>query len=319
MLKKAMLILLFFSSYTHAYLCRNNFTGEEFKGGNQDLVVYIDSEINTNNVNIFANVGDFIECKNEIPNQYIDYMELNANGIAPGSSVSQFAGLTGGAFINNTEFIVGNGNQKFNIFELTDGDYHPVDIDLFFLVTDPVGPYIEINPGDELMVLSLHSYSKPPESEYNYVWRIIAGNRAILATGTCEINGGQPVEVDFDNVGKSKVATDVSDSLARVRVDKTIDFDCENPGINMDINISLSATPASFSSDAFETTTGGLGVVMLHDDTVVPPFGKFPSRLEGGKGSEDLSFTLIKTPTPAANDLTEGAFSASASLIISIQ
>ncbi len=321
MFKKAMLILLFFSGYTHAYLCQNKITGETFKGGDQNLVVYLDSDI-ADGENRFANVGDFIECKNELPLSFTDYLDLESNGVLAGSSAGKFGDLTGGVYINNRRFIANQDNEAFNVFTFpryAGDDYHPIDIELFFAVTAPVGPYIEINPGDELMVLKLHSYSDPAQSVGYYKWHIIAGNRVILATGTCEINNGEPIEVDFGNVGKSKVKTAVGDSLSQIHVNETIYFDCDNSGIDMDINISLSATPTSFSSDAFETTTGGLGVVMLHDNVIIPPFDKFSSKLEEGQGSEDLSFTLIKTPNPEVGDLTEGFFSASASLIISIQ
>ncbi|WP_299999180.1 fimbrial protein [uncultured Cedecea sp.] len=318
MLRNIIFIFLLFSGSTHAYLCMNTLTGETFKSGNQDLVVFLDSDIQAGE-NIFANVGDYISCKNEIPDQYTDFLDLQTpNAIIPGSAV-QGLGLDGGVYINGQRFRAGQTNGPFNVFTLTDGDYHPVDIDVYFEVTQAVGPYVEINPGDELMVLRLNFHSLPVESDFDYSWRIIAGNRAILATGTCEIDNGAPIEVNFGDVGKKKISTGANSALSTVRVDKTISFDCDNPGIDMNIDIHLSATPLSFSNDGFATSTSGLGVVMYHDGNIVPPFGKFPSRLTGGLGSEDLSFSLIKTANPGPGDLAEGPFTAQGSLIISVQ
>ena len=109
MFKKAMLILLFFSGYTHAYLCQNKITGETFKGGDQNLVVYLDSDI-ADGENRFANVGDFIECKNELPLSFTDYLDLESNGVLAGSSAGKFGDLTGGVYINNRRFIANQDN-----------------------------------------------------------------------------------------------------------------------------------------------------------------------------------------------------------------
>ncbi|WP_180737875.1 fimbrial protein [Providencia stuartii] len=304
--------LFLFSSSSYSYICLNKYTGETFKNGDQIIEVPIDSDI-TQVENIFANVGEYLDCRNEIPNQYVDYLEIKRLGITLGN-VLKSQGFSGGVYVNNSRYTE-NNLSRINVFTLTDGDYHPVDIDMFFKTPDPVGPYLVIERGDVLMTLRLYKYSDPFETEGDYVWTFISANRAILATGSCEINNNQLIDVDFGEVSKTAIST--VGSQTRYQIEKELEYDCDDTSVNQNIKVSLSADTASFSNTAFSTTTPGLGVEMYHEGQVVAPFEGFNSNLRNGMGRDTVTFTLVKTPNPGPSDLQEGDFSANASLIIS--
>lgn len=305
--------LILCSPFSHAYVCKNLYTGEEFRdSGSQDILVPIDSDIVTFE-NIFANVGDYVLCKNEIPSRFVDYLDIKRFGIHLGSKLKQ-QGFSGGVYVDNVRHVE-NNIRKINVFELSDGNYHPVDIDMFFKTPDPVGPYLVIEPGDVLLTLDLNKYSIPNELDRDFVWTFRAANRAILATGSCVINDNQLVDVDFGEVSKTAIST--VGSQTRYQIEKELEYDCDDASVNQNIRVSLSADTASFSNTAFSTSTLGLGVEMYHEGQVVAPFDSFNSNLRNGMGRDTVTFTLVKTPNPGPSDLQEGDFHASASLIIS--
>ncbi|MEY0232803.1 fimbrial protein [Providencia manganoxydans] len=305
------LFLILFNK-ANAYECQNVNTGEWVDEGNQIIRVPIDSDI-TEFENIFANVGDYFACKNNLPGAYIDYLEIKRLGIHLGEKLTA-QGFSGGVYVNNARYIVPNF-LKINVFSLVDGDWHPIDIDLFIKTPDPVGPYLVIEPGDVLMRLDLFKYSEPRAKDESFVWTFVSANRAILATGSCVINDNQLIDVDFGEVSKTAIST--VGSQTRYQIEKELEYDCDDTSVNQNIKVSLSADTASFSNTAFSTTTPGLGVEMYHEGQVVAPFEGFNSNLRNGMGRDTVTFTLVKTPNPGPSDLQEGDFHANASLIIS--
>lgn len=321
MKKLIVFISILFISNVQAYTCHNKYTGEEFKGGSQIIEVPIDSDI-VQFENIFANVGEYLECRNDWSGSYTDYMEIVPFGIHLGEKLKEQR-FSGGVYINNIRHPQ-NNLRKINVFTLERdpsmgdheaGPYQPVDIDLYYKTPDPVGPYLVIERGDTLIKLNLFRYSDPELTEEYYTWTFVAANRAILATGSCVINDNQLIDVDFGEVSKTAIST--VGSQTRYQIEKELEYDCDDTSVNQNIKVSLSADTASFSNTAFSTTTPGLGVEMYHEGQVVAPFEGFNSNLRNGMGRDTVTFTLVKTPNPGPSDLQEGDFHANASLIIS--
>ncbi|MGM0938663.1 MAG: fimbrial protein [Pseudomonadota bacterium] len=313
-MNKIIFILLLFSSNSFSYHCINKYNGTKFDDGEQIIYVPIDSNI-TQTENIFANVGEYIDCKNDEPWFYKDSLFIKRFGIHLGPKLRE-QNFSGGVYVNSSRYPVNNLSQIL-IFMLDHGNYTPVDIDMYIKTPDPVGPYLVIEAGDELMTLDLHFSGDPPtwNSERDYKWTFKSANRAILATGSCVINDDKLIDVDFGEVSKTAIST--VGSQTRYQIEKELEYDCDDTSVNQNIKISLSANEASFSSTAFATTTPGLGVEMYHEGQVVAPFEGFNSNLRNGMGRDTVTFTLVKTPNPGPSDLQEGDFHANASLIIS--
>lgn len=313
-MKKIIFFLFIFTCCNaQAYVCKNMQTGEWIDDGSQTIRVPIDSNL-SDSENIFANVGDYFSCKNDLPGSYVDYLEVESNGIHLGDKLKAQR-FSGGIYVNDSRHLAPN-YSKINVFSLHDGDWHPIDIDMFFQTPSVLGPYLVIEPGDVLMKINLFKYSEPRAKDEYFTWTFVAANRAILVTGTCEINNNQLIDVDFGEVNKTSIAT--TGSNTRYQINKELEYDCQDRSVNKNIKISLSATPASFSNTAFETTIAGLGVEMYHDGKVIAPFSGFNSRLRNGLGRDTVTFTLVKKNNPSPTDLQEGDFVANASLIISL-
>lgn len=308
-------LLLIFSFSSHAFICRNLYTGEQFEDVNFDMTFAIPIDSNITEVeNIFANVGDYLQCFNTSFGNYVDYLDIRRIGIKLGEKLSS-QGFSGGVYVNNNRHTAPNFS-KINVFELYSSQgWLPVDIDMFYKTPDPVGPYLVIEPGDVLLELKLNFHSMPIAGDYDYTWTFVAANRSILATGSCVINDNQLIDVDFGEVSKTAIST--VGSQTRYQIEKELEYDCDDTSVNQNIKISLSANESSFSSTAFATTTPGLGVEMYHEGQVVAPFEGFNSNLRNGMGRDTVTFTLVKTPNPGPSDLQEGDFHANASLIIS--
>ncbi|HEK1094871.1 TPA: fimbrial protein [Proteus mirabilis] len=317
-LSKAKLAILFllpvFSINVCAYHCINKATNERFDIGAQNIRIPIFSKI-VKGENVFGNIGDYIDCKNDIPETYIDTLYVVPNGIKLGPKLLAQS-MMGGGYINGSRYLMGN-SSRIDIFSLTDGDYHPVKFDMFFQTPDPIGPSLHIAPGDILMVVDMHFSGWPPteSSERDYRWTFIAANEALLNTSNCIINNNKVIDVDFGYVSRSSITGNGLQTFHKI--EKEVNVDCNDPNINQAVKISLSADYAHFSRTAFKTSMPGLGVELYHNGNVIPPFSSFNSYVINGSSHDIVTFALVKDLNASLRDLEEGAFVATASLIIS--
>lgn len=306
--------LLFASANTYSYQCINKLTNVPFQSGAQTIRVPIHSKISKGE-NIFANVSDYIDCKNDEPWAYIDTLYVIPYGIHLGNKLTQ-QGFNGGAYINSNRYYA-NNSSRIDIFSLKDEHWHPVNIDMFFKTPDSVGSFLHIAPGDIIMTVNLHFSGYPPTetSERDFTWTFVADNEAILTTGTCSINNNRVIDVDFGEVSRTSISDIGLNTFHKVI--KDINIDCPDQTLNQMLKISLSADYASFSNTAFKTSTNGLGVEIYHDGNVIAPFTGFNTYLNNGKGSDSITFTLVKDKNASKKDLREGDFYATASLVVS--
>ncbi|HHQ6631064.1 TPA: fimbrial protein [Serratia fonticola] len=128
----------------------------------------------------------------------------------------------------------------------------------------------------------------------------------------CTINHGVSIEVDFGDIDNTKLSSDGSSYVKTI----PLQYRC-NTAVTQDVDISLIAAPAAFSSELIATTLpDDVGVVVRHNGQVVKPNQKFSTTLLDGFGQDELQVA------PVARDLTKsitGSFMASATLIMLIQ
>lgn len=321
-MKKIILLLLisFYIPDTFAFLCRNKMDGSIHYGGyNADIYIPVDDNLEYNNENIFANVADYIECWNEAPENYIDYLETDNNTAVPGPV---FSSLTTGIYLNGSRYLSNQVPQK-NVFKITDPGYFPINIQLFF-VTPQLGNHFIIEKGDHLMTLNLIKYTYYiPTGKYqeynNFSWTFIAANRAVLTAGSCTINNNENIYVDFGLVLKSKILN-AEQGLSSVSKTLDLNIDCHDLKINnQKIKLTIKSDSSPFSNGAIATDRRNeLGIEVYHKNQLIKPNDSFNSTLFNGQAIESILISLVKSPKIANESLTDGEFNANASLILSM-
>lgn len=308
--------MCFFSAQGYAFTCKNLITGDEFSSSrDQDIYVPVQNEL-VQDENIFANVGEYFVCMNDY-GWGKDFMEL-ANIEMGASLVAN--DVKGGVYINGTRYYdndpaVAGG---INVYTLTDKEFVPLDIDMFFDISGTPGSLIMINQGDVLMRLTFLFHSTNDDSRYRYVWTFKAANDAFLATGSCSINDDQLIEVDFGDISDADISYPGTMSPTQRQQQVELNYDCDNPKLNLDIQMMLDSATSSFTTNGIAVKgVGGLAVEMYHEGNIIPPFSAFRSRIENGTGHDSVVFNLIKTPDPKPGDLQYGEFEANATLIMS--
>ncbi|MEX6003871.1 MULTISPECIES: fimbrial protein [Providencia] len=330
---KILLLLLvtsLFSPSIFAFQCRTN-GGQEFRGGTQNIYdVPIDNDIFAvpNRINEFADVSDFMTCRNEAPFAYVDY--LNVTGASLGPAFRNNPELKAGVVIRGAYYLAPFSGREIPVFRLTTAT-EPLPIKLYLQVNVRPTPSVLVRKGDLLMTLDLHKYATFINSNqyidhFYYRWNFYSGNDVVVGTGTCDINNNQIIIVDFEMVNASGISTVGSASRFQRNVELT--YSCEDNNLTAPIKMTLSGETSTFSSDALLIRTGdignqgpimrGLGVEVYHQGQRVSPMnGSFNSKIENGRGRDTLMFTLVKKPNLSPNELTEGQFNSAATIIMS--
>lgn len=325
-----LLATLLFSPTIFAFQCKTN--GEqEVGGGTQSIYdVPLDNDIFAvpNRINEFADVSNFITCRNEAHNDYIDYM--NVTGAALGPVFGNNPELKAGIVVRGDYYLAPFSGQEIPVFRLTT-DNEPLQIKLYLQVNAKPMPSVLVRKGDLLMTVDLHKYATYVNSNQHidhayFKWNFYAGNDVVIGTGTCDINDNQIIIIDFETVNASGIST--VGSASRFQRNAEITYSCEDNNLTAPIKMILSGETSTFSSDALLVRTGdissqgpimpGLGVEVYHQGQRVSPMnGHFDSKIENGHGRDTLMFTLVKKPNLSPNELTEGQFNSAATIIMS--
>ena len=89
--------ILITSLNAYSYQCINKLTNTPFQDGAQTIRIPIQSKIQAGE-NIFANVGDYISCKNDEPWAYVDTLFIKPYGIRLGNKL-RAQGFSGGGML----------------------------------------------------------------------------------------------------------------------------------------------------------------------------------------------------------------------------
>jgi type 1 fimbria pilin len=331
-MKKILFFLLIAVSFnSYSFVCATN-TGTEVMGGTQDIYdVPIDSDIyaNPNRINEFADIDDFMTCRNEAPGSYIDFLRLT--GAQAGPRFADVSLLETGVVLNGNYIKTPFSGADYPVFELRSATER-LPIKLYLKVSSVPESAILVRKGELLMTLELHKYAaftSSPNSymdHYDFTWRFYAADDVIVGTGTCDINNNQIIEVDFGQVGISGISTSGSDS--RYQIQKELTYSCDDTNVTVPIKMYLTSSPTLFSNNAMLVRTGdsygagaimpGLGVEVSHGGQVVSPLnGSWLSQITNGLGTDTITLSLVKKTNLVAGDIVEGPFNASGTIVMS--
>ncbi|HEM8865916.1 TPA: fimbrial protein [Providencia stuartii] len=332
-----MKILLFFilsilSCHSYAFVCKTN-DGVEVMGGTQNIYdVPIDSDIfaQPDRINEFADIDNFMTCRNEAPTAYIDYLYLT--GATAGPKFTAIPGLKTGVVLNGNYILAPFSGQKYSVFTLTVSTQR-LPIKLYLQVSTKPTNAVLIRKGDLLMSLYLYKDAtqfsdpgNPHKDPHEFIWNFYAADDVIVGTGTCDINNNQIIEIDFGQINPSGISTVGASS--RYQINKDLIYHCDDNNLTMPIKMYFTAEPAGFSNNAMLVRTGsaygsgsvmpGMGVEMYHENKVVSPLnGNFISEIKNGYGQDTVTFTVVKKENIMPGDLIEGMFNASGTIVMS--
>lgn len=330
-----MKILLFFilsilSCHSYAFVCKTN-DGVEVMGGTQNIYdVPIDSDIfaQPDRINEFADIDQFMHCKNQAPGTYVDYLKLT--GATAGPKFAGVSGLKTGVVLNGSYLLAPFSGQDYLVFALRT-ETQPLPIKLYLQVSTKPTSAVLVRKGDLLMTLDLHKYATwstggDPFDHYDFKWNFYAADDVVVGTGTCDINNNQIIEIDFGQINPSGISTVGASS--RYQINKDLIYHCDDNNLTMPIKMYFTAEPAGFSNNAMLVRTGsaygsgsvmpGMGVEMYHENKVVSPLnGNFISEIKNGYGQDTVTFTVVKKENIMPGDLIEGMFNASGTIVMS--
>ncbi|PIJ48549.1 hypothetical protein BL250_16055 [Erwinia sp. OLTSP20] len=239
------IVLSVFATNVSAYICRNKQTGQQLRGGDSPVVIPLSRQITPGEV-IFIDLWKYYECRNEEPYFYDDFMYLEDNGI----STVLNKDFEVGAYINGGKYdIPVPYTQIFKLPWHGDGNWHAIPFRVFYKVSETPGYLTRISKGQEIATVRLYKYAHfkgGTESDHprHFIWKIIAGNDSIFTSGTCAINNGNVISVDFGQIPSWRLSPGAAGSF--YKRDITVPYRCKHP-ITMPIKITLSADASDFS------------------------------------------------------------------------
>ncbi|OON41644.1 hypothetical protein BTJ39_00295 [Izhakiella australiensis] len=149
------LFLALFSTHAAAYLCRNKQTGQELRNGSSPVTVPLSREI-TAGEEVFINMTNYYECKNENPEFYDDFMYLQSDGISTVLSRDFEVGvyLNGGRYLIPAPY-----SQIFHLPRGADGNWHDLPMVIFYKVSERPGILTRITRGQKIATIRLYKYA----------------------------------------------------------------------------------------------------------------------------------------------------------------
>lgn len=191
-----------------------------------------------------------------------------------------------------------------------DGKGRDLDTYMYILTKGSPGKPINIRAGSHFA--SLLFYNRGWD-DHNFELHLYAANDLITEPSTCTINNNQPIDVNFNQVDRTRIGESVSGTPIRANI--RLNYSCPDSGITMPITITLKGSPASFDSGVLNMSNPNLGTGLLRAGVQVRPQGAFLTNIYNSSGGDDVTFALTRRPgsTPAT-----GAFSGSATLVMGI-
>lgn len=305
------ILLVLTSLNVNAFTCRD-YTGNEYNiGKDVDIHIPINSTI-VPGESILFDLSQYFSCRNDWGGlgTATDFMYLNAPGI---TTVLDSSIFSTSATINGIDYgtLPIPNPASVLVYSFKDYSFRPIPIKIAYTVSSRPGKVAKINAGDEIAKISMRFYSIPAGGRYVYNWTIRAANSAVLTSGTCEINNGGDITVNFGAVPKSILESNSSSGVIRRTVE--VPYRCQNP-VSMPISISLSANATEFSSDLISLSNENLGVQMLYQGKPVKPGNSIKTELSQGIGQNTFEFVLLKK---TGVNVSAGPFTGSAVLVMS--
>ena len=328
-----------YSNYTHAFICWMNDTGATIpKNGVEIIDLIINNDIveyPPDTINEYADMGDYISCKNEIPESYTDLLYVTGYTVLQRSPNIQF-----GLQVRNVNYF-DPLSSMVEVLRLPRWEpaEKPLDLALVMKVIDTPNDGVIIRKGDELIRMEMYRHGIyhpgepneiPIDNPWNYTWIIRAANDIVINSSTCTINNGDVLTIDLGGIYTSKIPT-ASGTMQSSR-ELPISFECSKSKVTMDVNIVYAGETTTFSPNAIiarEGITHGtgniipqLGIELYHkaSSKLMMPnnvtTGGFTTKLINGVGNDTIIIAPIKSS--AQDIIYTGPFTSVATLIMSL-
>jgi hypothetical protein len=133
---------------------------------------------------------------------------------------------------------------------------------------------------------------------------------------SCTINNSNTLNVNLGNVDRALLVTVPGTGSAR---HIQIPVQCTG-GQNVPVNMTLSYTALNVSGkQVIQSSSNGLGISIIYNDQVLSPTDVTAIQFVSGSNEVDLAFEAIRDPNVIVGDVPTGAFTASATVIMTQQ
>ncbi|HCR1107297.1 TPA: fimbrial protein [Klebsiella aerogenes] len=207
---------------------------------------------------------------------------------------------------------------SFNVI-VSLGKKYDVEVKIHF--SNDAGHAFIIHKGDEIFTFTVNYSESGADGSYQIrnEYKAVSADDGNINTGICHINNDNPLNVDFGNIGISKLGENISDENNSNSKLVTLLYNCDRSDVTQKIILHLVAVRANYSlpeGGLIGTSLNDVGVALLHNGKNIQPGDHFESQINNGQGSDSIKILLIKNPNVNANSISTGAFSASAVLIM---
>lgn len=294
--------LLLQSAAASAYECASI----GWHGGDADIHVNISSDVSTGK-NRIIDLAPQITCKNTAGQKgWIDTMWLGSDGVKLDSTI--FKNLKYGVLISGVDHPSPVSETK--IFDLDDGESRQLPVVLYFELTS-LGEELHIKSGDKLGSIRFVQTNNHGE-RHNYTWTFFAANDADINTATCKVLSGSNFNVDLGQIERGDI---VSGGTSSQTINKDFNIVCD-AAHTVDFDVRMSLVSPAWNNKAIRTSNDNLGVEMRWNGQTVSDGVSQKLSVTNGSATVPLSFTPVKPASLSFDDIATGAFTASATLIL---
>lgn len=294
--------LLLQSAAASAYECASI----SWHGGDADIHVNISSDVSTGK-NRIIDLAPQITCTNTAGQKgWIDTMWLGSDGVKLDSTI--FKNLKYGVLISGVDHP--SPVSETRIFDLDDGESRQLPVVLYFELTS-LGEELHIKSGDKLGSIRFVQTNNHGE-RHNYTWKFFAANDADINTATCKVLSGANFNVDLGQIERGDI---VSGGTSSQTINKDFNIVCD-AAHTVDFDVRMSLVSPAWNNKVIRTSNDNLGVEMRWNGQTVSDGVSQKLSVTNGSATVPLSFTPVKPASLSFDDIATGAFTASATLIL---
>lgn len=133
--------------------------------------------------------------------------------------------------------------------------------------------------------------------------------------GSCTINSGSDLNVTLGNIDRAQLVTVPGTGTPR---HYQIPVNCTGAPVEADMKIMY--TPLTVSgTDVVKSSSNGLGITIIYNGQPVPPSTSVTQSYIVGSNVIDLAFETVRDPSVVVGDVPTGAFTASATVVLTQQ
>lgn len=132
---------------------------------------------------------------------------------------------------------------------------------------------------------------------------------------SCTINSGNTLNVSLGSLDRATLPTTPSSGTAK---HIKIPVSCTGGDVTVSMNITYAAITIG-STQAVKTSANGVGTAIIYNNAAVTPTSKATINLRSGSNTVDLGFQAIRNSAVAVKDIPTGAFTASATMVMTQQ